>query len=177
MAGMETVLHGVIDKPGRYGGRSANYSGAGFSGMRFWTYAVPEGQFAEWTSRLKNQPRRLDTSTYLRLERPSEKVPPFGFGAVERGLFQRVVQMCVQPGTRCMDMPGHGGRPAVNNRPPQPGEGKGALTREPEEKGTSPHLTAPQGAAPGKKDRGDDANRNMTLLAPRGPAVRATADA
>jgi cytochrome o ubiquinol oxidase subunit II len=177
MAGMETVLHGVINREGRFEGRSANYSGAGFSGMRFWTYAVPAARFDEWASRLRGSERRLDAATYLRLERPTEKVRPFGFGAVEGGLFNRVVQMCVQPGTRCMDMMGEGGRPAVNNRPPQSGERKGALTLEPEEKGSSPHLTAPQGAAPGKKDRRGGANRNMTFLAPRGFPVRAAADA
>jgi hypothetical protein len=35
MPGMETKLHAVINKPGEYEGFSANYSGAGFSGMRF----------------------------------------------------------------------------------------------------------------------------------------------
>jgi cytochrome o ubiquinol oxidase subunit II len=177
MAGMETVLHGVINKPGKYAGRSANYSGAGFSGMRFWAYALPERQFDTWATRLRGQTRRLDAATYLRLERPTENVRPFGFGAVEGGLFNRVVQMCVQPGTRCMDMMGQGGRPAVNNRPPQAGERGGALTLEPEQKGSSPHLSAPQGAAPGKKDRRGTANRNLTFLAPRGLPPRAAADA
>ena len=35
MPGMETKLHAVINKPGEFEGFSANYSGAGFSGMRF----------------------------------------------------------------------------------------------------------------------------------------------
>ncbi|TIN44526.1 MAG: ubiquinol oxidase subunit II, partial [Mesorhizobium sp.] len=35
MPGMETRLHAVINKSGDYEGFSANYSGAGFSGMRF----------------------------------------------------------------------------------------------------------------------------------------------
>ena len=35
MPGMETKLHAVINQPGDYEGFSANYSGAGFSGMRF----------------------------------------------------------------------------------------------------------------------------------------------
>ena len=35
MPGMQTQLHAVINKPGDYEGFSANYSGAGFSGMRF----------------------------------------------------------------------------------------------------------------------------------------------
>jgi cytochrome o ubiquinol oxidase subunit 2 len=35
MPGMETKLHAVINKAGVYDGFSANYSGAGFSHMRF----------------------------------------------------------------------------------------------------------------------------------------------
>ena len=35
MPGMQTQLHAVINKPGDYEGFSANYSGAGFSGMQF----------------------------------------------------------------------------------------------------------------------------------------------
>ncbi|MDE2087344.1 MAG: ubiquinol oxidase subunit II, partial [Xanthomonadaceae bacterium] len=35
MPGMQTVLHAVINKPGHYQGFSANYSGAGFTDMRF----------------------------------------------------------------------------------------------------------------------------------------------
>ncbi|MDU6239650.1 MAG: ubiquinol oxidase subunit II, partial [Bradyrhizobium sp.] len=35
MPGMQSRLHAVINKPGVYRGFSANYSGAGFSGMRF----------------------------------------------------------------------------------------------------------------------------------------------
>ncbi|MFX5344356.1 cytochrome ubiquinol oxidase subunit II, partial [Acinetobacter baumannii] len=33
MPGMETKLHAVVNRAGRYRGFSANYSGAGFSGM------------------------------------------------------------------------------------------------------------------------------------------------
>ena len=35
MPSMETKLHAVINRPGEYEGFSANYSGAGFSDMRF----------------------------------------------------------------------------------------------------------------------------------------------
>ena len=35
MPGMETKLHAVLNKPGNFTGFSANYSGAGFSGMRW----------------------------------------------------------------------------------------------------------------------------------------------
>ncbi|SFR75970.1 ubiquinol oxidase subunit II [Sphingomonas jatrophae] len=175
MAGMETRLHGVLNRTGKFEGRSGNYSGAGFSGMSFWTYAVPETRFASWAANVRRQPRRLDVPTYLKLERPSERVRPIGFGGVDPRLFERVVAMCVQPGTPCMDMSGHGMQKGVNNRAPRPGEAEGALTREPHEKGSSPHLSAPPGPAPGARDPGHRANRNLTwALPPRGPIARAS---
>ena len=176
MAGMETVLHGVLNRPGRYEGLSGNYSGAGFSDMRFWTHAVSDTRFDQWVAGVRRQPRRLDAANYLRLERPSEKVRPIGFGAVDPRLYDRVVAMCVKPGTTCMNHMGHGeGMHGVNDRPEQPGEAKGALTREPEEKGSSPHMTAPHGAAPGSNDPGAESNRNMTWTPARRLPGRAAA--
>ncbi|WP_420140301.1 ubiquinol oxidase subunit II [Sphingomonas sp.] len=178
MAGMETELNAVLNRPGRFEGLSGNYSGAGFSGMKFWTHGVDEAGFARWIEQVRAKPGRLDGATYLKLEAPSENVAPTGFGGVERGLFDRIVAMCVKPGTSCMSSMAHGGHPAVNNRPPDPDHAKGALTREPEEKGNSPHLMAPHGNAPGNRDRGDDANRNMTRLdVPALPGASAAARA
>ena len=174
MPGMETTLHGVLNKVGRFEGRSANYSGAGFSNMSFWTYSVTPARFDQWVAGVKRQPRRLDAALYRRLEQPSEKVRPIGFGSVDPALFQRIVAMCVKPGTSCMQGMSHGG-PAVNDRAPRAGEAEGALTRDPSEKGESPHLSAPHGAAQGQGDPGDGTNRNMTmnvLPAPLGADAR-----
>jgi cytochrome o ubiquinol oxidase subunit 2 len=179
MAGMETQLHAVINKPGRYEGASGNYSGAGFSGMKFWTYGVDQPRFDAWVAGVRAKPGRLDAATYRMLEAPSEKVRPIGFGTIDPGLFNRVVGMCVEPGVACMQGMAHGGHGApVNDRAPQPGEAKGALTRDAEDKGTSPHLSAPRGKAPGKRDPGADANRNMTRLElPAQPGAHAAARA
>jgi cytochrome o ubiquinol oxidase subunit II len=163
MAGMETKLHGVLNKTGKFEGLSGNYSGRGFSDMHFWTHSVTDARFNSWVAGVRRQPLRLDTATYLKLEQPSEKVRPIGFGGIEPSLFPRIVALCVKPGTACMEGMGSGGmQPPVNDRAPQPGEPKGALTREPEEKGSSPHLTHPEGTAPGSNDVGSPANRNMT---------------
>ena len=163
MPGMETVLHGVLNRPGAFEGRSANYSGAGFSGMHFLTHSVTPARFEQWAAGVRRQPLKLDAATYLKLERPSEKVRPIGFGSIDPGLFNRVVGMCVKPGASCMQGMSHTG-PATNDRAPRAGEAKGALTRDPDEKGTSPHLSAPRGPSRGNSDPGADANRNMTKL-------------
>jgi len=181
---METKLHAVLNKPGTFEGMSAHYSGAGFSYMNFKTTSTDTAGFDKFVAGVKAMPNRLDTARYLELEKPSEKVPPMGFGGIEQGLFTRIVQMCVKPGTPCMtESMQHGGGhgSAVNSRLPQQGERtKGALEKAPSEYGVSPHSSgdAPQGssAAPGATDPGSDANRNMTRNAtPAMPGRRAPA--
>jgi cytochrome o ubiquinol oxidase subunit 2 len=53
MPGMETVLHGVLNRTGKFAGRSANYSGAGFSHMTFWTHSVSPARFEQWAAGVK----------------------------------------------------------------------------------------------------------------------------
>ncbi len=174
MPGMETKLHAVMNRPGRFEGQSANYSGAGFSYMHFPVDSVDDAGFARWVSEAKTSGRTLDPATYMQLEKPSERVPSMRFAAVTPQLFDRAVGMCVQPGLSCMqdtmtkDMQAGGGHGAVvNDTPDQRGsEAKGALLKAPEEKGDSPHRNAPRQQAPGTNDRGSEANRSMTSADP-----------
>ncbi len=108
MPSMETKLHAVINKPGNYEGFSANYSGAGFSNMRFRFHGLDDAGFNAWVARNKAAGVALSRANYLKLERPSEKVPVMRFGTVAPGLFNAVVNQCVRPGTTCMaDMMRH----------------------------------------------------------------------
>ena len=102
MPGMETKMHGVFNKPGNFIGFSANYSGAGFSNMRFAVKSLPAAQFATWATEAKKGGVSLDRTTYLALERPSERDPVRHFASVDPNLFDAVVNMCVEPGKMCM---------------------------------------------------------------------------
>ena len=102
MPGMETKLHGVFDKTGSFEGFSANYSGAGFSNMRFAVKSLPAGEFDQWVASAKASGPTLDRAAYLKLEVPSEKVPVQHFASVEPQLFDAVVNMCVETGKMCM---------------------------------------------------------------------------
>jgi len=102
MPGMETKLHGVFDKTGSFEGFSANYSGAGFSNMRFAVKSLPAGEFDQWVASAKASGTTLDRAAYLKLEVPSEKVPVQHFASVEPHLFDAVVNMCVETGKMCM---------------------------------------------------------------------------
>ena len=102
MPGMETRLHAVFNRPGSYEGFSANYSGAGFSGMRFRAKSLSEADFATWVKRARDGGGALDRASYLQLERPSENVPVRRFAAVDADLFDSIVNLCVEPGKMCM---------------------------------------------------------------------------
>jgi cytochrome o ubiquinol oxidase subunit 2 len=102
MPGMQTRLHAVVNRPGVYEGFSANYSGAGFSGMRFRVEGMRRGDFDRWVSRLRTRGAQLSRADYLRLARPSTDAPIRHYAAVDRGLFSAVVNQCVEPGHACM---------------------------------------------------------------------------
>ncbi|WP_292053877.1 MULTISPECIES: ubiquinol oxidase subunit II [unclassified Brevundimonas] len=124
MPGMETKLHAVINRPGSYTGFSANYSGDGFSNMRFAFHGMEEGDFDQWVAKVRAGGQGLDRDSYLELERPSEKVPVTYYGGVDDHLFNAIVNMCVQPGKMCMgemmdiDRKGGLGLDAVKNTLP-----------------------------------------------------------
>lgn len=102
MPGMQTTLHGVFNEAGEYQGLASNYSGAGFSGMRFRAQALDEAGFDAWIAQAAASGETLDRARYLELEEPSENVPPMAFAEVDPQLFSRVVNLCVEDGRMCM---------------------------------------------------------------------------
>jgi cytochrome o ubiquinol oxidase subunit 2 len=97
MNGMRTQLNLQADKPGRYYGQSAHFSGDGFSDMNFWAVSVPVGQFNSWAAGARGQGPVLDAANYTRFARQSQGVKPFTFGAVQPGLFDAVVAQKLAP--------------------------------------------------------------------------------
>ena len=53
MAGMQTHLNMLADQTGVFRGFSSNYSGYGFSQMRFKAHSVTDAQFANWVAAVK----------------------------------------------------------------------------------------------------------------------------
>lgn len=102
MPGMETKLHAVINRPGEYQGLSANYSGDGFSHMRFKFHGLDQAGFDGWIAGVRRGGEPLDRERYLELEKPSEKVPVIRFSTVDGGLWDAILNMCVEPGKMCM---------------------------------------------------------------------------
>jgi cytochrome o ubiquinol oxidase subunit 2 len=103
MPGMETQLHAVANTAGDYQGFSANYSGAGFSGMHFLFRALADRDFDDWLARMRAGGDVLRRSDYLRLVQPSENEPVHGFAAVDPSLYRAILNRCVEAGKRCAD--------------------------------------------------------------------------
>jgi cytochrome o ubiquinol oxidase subunit 2 len=116
MAGMQTMLHAVINKEGAYKGFSANFSGPGFSYMHFEFLGLSQNDFDAWIAKASTSGTPLGRTEYLALEKPSVKEPVRYFKAVDPQLYQAILNMCVDPAKMCMhdmmhvDMKGGGGK-------------------------------------------------------------------
>ena len=113
MPGMQTILHGVINKPGEYKGFSANYSGAGFTDMRFTFHGLSAQDFDAWVDKVRTAGGDLDLAAYDKLREPSRAAPVQYYAKFDANLYDRVLNMCVRPGAICksqmMAADAHGG--------------------------------------------------------------------
>ena len=124
MAGMQTKLHLIADQTGVFDGRSAAYSGSGFSDMHFRTVATSRADFDAWIERARASGNTLDEATYRELEQPSSKNPVTAYARVEPRLFQGVVdQYMASNGDICRaDSPVTLSAIAGTNMPPLPAQ-------------------------------------------------------
>ncbi|ANM07173.1 cytochrome o ubiquinol oxidase subunit 2 (plasmid) [Rhizobium phaseoli] len=153
MPGMETKLHAVINKEGEYEGFSANYSGAGFSHMRFKFHGLTREGFDTWVAKVKQQGTMLNRDAYLKLEKPSEKEPVRYYAGADADLYSAILNMCATPGKMCMnemmhiDMMGGGGKESAENR-----EKLQYDNRHADEGVVAPAATVPATGAPARSE-------------------------
>ncbi|MDB5793156.1 MAG: Ubiquinol oxidase subunit 2 [Massilia sp.] len=103
MPAMETTLHAVVNKVGDYKGLSSNFSGDGFSHMKFAFRGTSAADFDGWVNKVKASGNTLGRNDYLALEKPSEKEPVRHYGTVQPALFMSIVNRCVAEGAVCMN--------------------------------------------------------------------------
>jgi len=101
MPQMNAKLHLLSEEDGKFPGASANYSGDGFAGMRFTWHSVSRGAFDNWVSKAHRSNKKLDTSTYMALTKKSKADPVAYFSGIDKDLYYRVVNRCVEPGSKC----------------------------------------------------------------------------
>ncbi|MBN4095235.1 MULTISPECIES: ubiquinol oxidase subunit II [Methylobacterium] len=175
MPGMQTQLHAVINREGAYEGRSAHYSGAGFSNMFFKFHGLTTDKFDQWIAKAKAEGGELTQEAYLKLEEPSEAEPARFYKSYMKGLYDRIIGMCPRPDQMCVGemakIDAQGGatgteaaenyaRLRYDNRLAERGvEGPGATAPA---SGTAPHgQTQPQGMQP-RPDMGNPDVRGQT---------------
>ena len=91
MPGMTTRVNLMADRPGDYPGLSANFSGDGFSDMRFLVHAVSASEFEIWLAHTRGEGPTLDAEAYSRLVPAGSGTEVRTYGSVEPDLFERVV--------------------------------------------------------------------------------------
>jgi cytochrome o ubiquinol oxidase subunit 2 len=92
MPGMTTRLNLLAEHAGDYQGLSSNFSGDGFSDMRFVVHAVPVAIFSKWLGVTRAEGGTLDAGAYSQLARTGIDVSVKTYGNVEPGLFGRIEQ-------------------------------------------------------------------------------------
>ena len=97
MAGMTTTLHLRADQAGTYAGLSAQFSGDGFSDMRFDTVAMPPAQFAQWLASARASTATLDAAGYAALAKPGVAASTPAFGHVAPDLFRTILSASTKP--------------------------------------------------------------------------------
>lgn len=91
MAGMQTRLHLIANEKAEMEGISANYSGAGFTGMKFKAISTSQEDFNAWVAEVKAAPKQLDQAEYDALAKPSQNNPVALYSTYEPDLFQKIV--------------------------------------------------------------------------------------
>ena len=90
MGGMTTHLNLLASEPGEFPGFSANFSGDGFSRMRFLVKAVPGSDFEAWVAQVRGTGTALDDTGLAELAKPGTAVPTI-YHSVAPKLFERIL--------------------------------------------------------------------------------------
>jgi len=91
MAGMQTRLALQADQPGTYRGLSAQFSGDGFSDMRFNVLASDDAGFVRWIAAAKASPAKLDAAAYDQLAARRATAAPGLYGGADAAVFDHAL--------------------------------------------------------------------------------------
>jgi len=93
MAGMQTQLSLLADQAGTYEGMSSQFSGDGFTDMKFLARSMSEDDFQSWIEHARGSGAVLSSAVYHELEKPSEKVPVAYYGDIDPMVFHEALGM------------------------------------------------------------------------------------
>src|SRR5271154_3605979 len=90
MPNMVTRLNLQADQPGTFEGLSAQFSGDGFSDMRFDLVSTESEAFKDWVNTVKTQGGVLDAGTFEQLVTPAKAAGVQTYAQVSEGLFDSI---------------------------------------------------------------------------------------
>lgn len=91
MAGMQTRLHLLANETGIYTGQNQQFSGEGYSTMRFEAVAATPEQYTAFLEKSRKAAQKLDIARYEKLTQPTTDAPITYFSSVEPGLFDAII--------------------------------------------------------------------------------------
>lgn len=97
MAGMDTQLHVMGNQVGVYRGVSSNFSGEGFSDMRFEAKVVTRDEFNSFAQATRELPAALTPAEYAKIALPSKNDPDRSYGAVSGELYNEIIMKYMMP--------------------------------------------------------------------------------
>ncbi len=92
MAGMENRMHIIGNEVGVFKGYSANYSGFGFSGMKFKAKVLEQADYEKWKATVKLAPEALTDTRYDALTKKTKDHPVEYFNAVNPLMLNNIVE-------------------------------------------------------------------------------------
>jgi len=97
MAGMKTTLHLISNKTGVCKGISANYSGYGFSGMKFTVTTIKDRvSFLKWVKKVNSSQKVIDNmSDFKKIAIPDQNHPVEHFSHVYSKLFIDIIRQFI----------------------------------------------------------------------------------
>ncbi len=97
MPAMRSKIHLIANEKGLFKGRSSNYSGKGFAGMKFTAKATSDEEFEEWVSSVRRSPKNLGLSEYENLVKPSSYDQPSYYKLGHDQLFDWILEKYAPP--------------------------------------------------------------------------------
>lgn len=98
MSGMQTQLNIMATEEGNYTGQSTNFSGDGFSDMRFVANATTQADFDDWVLSMKKGNNKLTWDTYRALAKQSDDTSVISYASVSDDLFKNIIMSYMMPG-------------------------------------------------------------------------------
>ncbi len=91
MSGMTAKLHLISHEEGVYKGLSTNFSGEGFSGMKFETHVTSYDEYIRWLNTVRGSPYSLTFEKYTQLARPTKNHSVEYYASTEENLYTRII--------------------------------------------------------------------------------------